>query len=125
MVVGLIIRLSPGHLIREMLVSIPSAWKERYLTSIVLQTYPFLQPLASAHHPQLGVRTEAGEDSCWARIQLTTIGKFLSELRGDPDFRLFGDIHLCCRHRVSGPRHIRGPLMYSKSPGLHLVLSRA
>ena len=67
MVVGLIIRLSPGHLIREMLVSgcvrsiaVPGSAVAPELIADV-QTYPILQPAPPAHYPQLGLRAQASE----------------------------------------------------------------
>jgi len=66
MVVGLIIRLSPGHLIREMLVSDGSnaAWKgdevgPRLIADV--QTYLVLQPAPAPDYPQLGLRAQASE----------------------------------------------------------------
>jgi hypothetical protein len=85
MVVGLIIRLSPGHLIREMLVSWFIFFDEIHLTAeppdlgdyftqppslhrcleytliSVVQTHLVLQLAPSAHHSQLGLRAQAGE----------------------------------------------------------------
>jgi hypothetical protein len=48
MVVGLIIRLSPGHLIREMLVSSIRVTSDTNVS--VLQTYPLLQSPPPTHH---------------------------------------------------------------------------
>lgn len=64
MVVGLIIRLSPGHLIREMLVSFLTTLLLREDVELiykVIQTYPFLQSLTTANHPEFRIRVEAGK----------------------------------------------------------------
>lgn len=67
MAVGLVVRLAPGTLIREMLVS---AWgliyhchdeAERESSSDVdVQAHSILQLTSSTHHPQLRLRTQAG-----------------------------------------------------------------
>jgi len=88
MVVGLVIRLSPGHLIREMLVRrdwFPVKVESWGLTGIVVQTYSVLQSSATSHHPQLGLRAEAGElqrRSGRAVAELTMIRKTSSGTLG-------------------------------------------
>jgi hypothetical protein len=66
MFVGLVVRLAPGTMIREMLVSsLPSfqGANNRHMTHTDLQTYPIFQPTTSPYHPQFWIRTQAGKSS--------------------------------------------------------------
>jgi hypothetical protein len=78
MVVGLIIRLSPGHVIREMLVSLRSTralaldatrldfaeyQKNSGADVLVVQPYCILQSAASANHSQFRIRAQTSESS--------------------------------------------------------------
>lgn len=55
MFVGLIVRLAPGNMIRDMLVREPShkPLDLAHLSIIDIQAYAFLQPPPSTHYPQL------------------------------------------------------------------------
>lgn len=66
MFVGLVVRLAPGTMIREMLVSVFSISKDGRLTYctcmiIDIQAHPVLQSAATSHHPELRIRAQAGE----------------------------------------------------------------
>ena len=111
MVVGLIIRLSPGHLIREMLVSgcvrsiaVPGSAVAPELIADV-QTYPILQPAPPAHHPQLGLRAQAGASVTVLSGCVLMAGKLLPQLWRNPHVRLPRDVHLGRGHRVSADGH--------------------
>lgn len=66
MFVGLIVRLAPGNMIREMLVRALSLFLfgSTHLTITDIQTYPLLQSAPSADYPQLRLRTEASAFTC-------------------------------------------------------------
>lgn len=63
MFVGMIVWASPGHLIRDMLVSINYAqWHPKAEIECIteIQTYPVLQPTTTTNHSQLWFRVETG-----------------------------------------------------------------
>ena len=115
MFVGLVIRLAPGTMIRDMLVSV-IRWcfiRAQFIQHPEKQTvdipaHDFLQLAFASHHSKFRVRTQTGKHPLSLHLPNSLIrqGKLLSKLWLNPHLCLPRNFHILNRCRVGAQSHL-------------------